>query len=155
MRTIFARFAAYAQAAQAVDELFGQGFDEESINVIVAEEVVQEYADIDQNVSGGKNLDGLLAGHQAISVSNVGPVIVVGKLSPVLDQAGVEADPTSGGLVAAFKELDVPEETAAVYTDGIYRSNLVLAIRTDDERAAQASEILSRANGRDLSEVGG
>jgi hypothetical protein len=150
MRTVFGLFPDYNDAVKGVDELYRQGFREDEIQILTEANVAKEITRGNKDIVQGDNLMGMLAGHQAMPVSGVGHVVAVGPLTTIFTKSATEPTPIQGGLVGAFKEMGMPEETAAVYTDGINQAGVVLAVRIEDERAAEAANVLRRFNGREV-----
>lgn len=147
MKTVFGFFADYYDAARTVDELYRQGFSEDEIQILTEEAVVSEMTRNNRKVEQGQNLVGMVSGRQGMPVSGIGSVVAVGPLTSIFSHSALEPNPVQGGLVGAFEEMGMPEEAAAFYTDGINRAGVVLAVRTDDDRAATAAGVLRRFNG--------
>lgn len=154
MKTIFGLFLDYNDAVKAVDELYRQSYKHEEIQVLTEEATAKDITEGNQNIDDGHNLMGMLAGHRAMPVSGIGSVIAVGPLTTIFSKSALEPTPIQGGLVGAFKEMGMPEDTAAVYTDGINQAGVMLAVRTDDDRAASAANIMRRFNGREVGAYG-
>lgn len=147
MKTVFSFFENYNSAATAVDELYRQGYTHDEIQILTEEAVAKEITNGNRTIDQGENLMGMLAGHQGMPVSGIGSVVAVGPLTTIFTKSATEPTPIQGGLVGAFEEMGMPEDTAAFYTDGINRGGVVLAVRTDDDRAAGAAGVLRRFNG--------
>jgi len=63
--------------------------------------------------------------------------------------AGVGA--AAGGLLlGALVKLGVPEEEARLYSEGVERGEILVAIQTDNEHTAQVAQILRDANAVDI-----
>lgn len=151
MRTVFALFLDYNDAVKAVDELYRQGFKHDEIQILTEEAVAKELTDGNRHIDQGDNLMGMLAGRQAMPVSGVGKVVAVGPLTTIFTQSATQPTPIQGGLVGAFQSMGVPQDRAAFYTDGINQAGVVMAMRVDDTRAANAANILRRFNGSEVS----
>lgn len=151
MRTVFSLFLDYNDAARAVEELYRQGFKHDEIQILAEEAVAKEITDGNRRVDQGDNLVGMLAGRQGMPVSGVSKVVAVGPLTTIFTQSATQPTPVQGGLVGAFQEMGIPQDRAAFYTDGINQAGVVMAIRVDDARAANAANILRRFNGSEVS----
>jgi uncharacterized membrane protein len=88
-------------------------------------------------VGGGA---GLLAGIGALAIPGVGPLVAAGWLIATLTGAGVGA--AAGGLLGALTSAGVSDEHAETYSEGVRRGGHLVAVRTDDTRAAEAERIL-------------
>jgi hypothetical protein len=150
MRTVFGFFLDYNDAARAVDELYRQGYQHDEIQILTEEAVAKEITGGSHKIDQGENLVGMLAGRQGMPVSGVGSVVAVGPLTSTFTKTATQPTPEQGGMVGAFKQMGVPENVAAIYTDGINTAGVVLAIRTDAERAAGAANVMRRFNAREV-----
>ena len=150
MRTVFGLFPDDNDAARAVDELYRQGYQHDEIQILTEEAVAKEITGGNYKIDQGENLVGMLAGRQGMPVSGVGSVVAVGPLTSTFTKAATQPTPEQGGMVGAFKLMGVPENVAAIYTDGINTAGVVLAIRTDAERAAGAANAMRRFNAREV-----
>lgn len=90
-------------------------------------------------VGGGA---GLLAGIGALAIPGVGPLVAAGWLIATLTGAGVGA--AAGGLIGALTSAGVEEEHASTYSEGLRRGGHLVAVRTEDGRAAEAERILEQ-----------
>ncbi len=156
MISVLALFERYEDCKAVVDRLMVQGFDEQHMNVIVDEEVAKTHFDVslqqvdvkatDELGERRTGLDILLGTEQPIDVPWLGAVYAAGELATILVKTA--AAPDTGGLKDALVDLDVSEPTARRYVEGILAEGLLFWIRTDDERASEAVEILREHNGR-------
>ncbi|MGX9964082.1 hypothetical protein ACVFYP_12180 [Roseomonas sp. F4] len=85
---------------------------------------------------------GLLAGIGALAIPGVGPLVAAGWLVAALTGAGVGA--ATGGLLGGLVSAGVGEEHAATYSEGLRRGGHLVAVRTDEARAAEAERILEQ-----------
>ncbi|MBU8539724.1 hypothetical protein [Falsiroseomonas tokyonensis] len=92
-------------------------------------------------VGGGA---GLLAGIGALAIPGVGPLVAAGWLIATLTGAGVGA--AAGGLLGALTSAGVSEEHATTYSEGLRRGGHLVAVRTDESRAAEVERILQQHN---------
>lgn len=90
-------------------------------------------------VGGGA---GLLAGIGALAIPGIGPLVAAGWLVATLTGAGVGA--AAGGLIGGLATAGVDEEHANTYSEGLRRGGHLVAVRTDETRAAEAERILDQ-----------
>lgn len=154
MRTIFALFDGYPKARQAVEELRERGFRVEEMNAIIHAEVARGAMDLNLRTADVRasedlgertlrGLDRLLATEQPVPLPPVGDVLAAGELANFVVAAAGAPD-AEGGFTAALVDFGVPREVAEVYQDGVASGGLLFWMRTDDERASEAREILQR-----------
>jgi len=106
-------------------------------------------------VTGGAvvgGLTGLLVGLGALAIPGIGPVIAAGTIATALGSAAVGAGvgAVTGGILGALVGLGVPEEEAQVYAEGVKRGGILVAVRTDDTRATEATNIMRQFNVADI-----
>lgn len=154
METIFALFADYASAREAVEELRERGFRVEEMNAIIYAEVARGAMDVNPRTADVRaskalgertlrGLDRLLATEQPVPLPPVGDVLAAGELANLVVAAAGAPD-AEGGLTAALVDFGVPREAAGAYQRGVVDGGLLFWIRTDDERAGEAREIIQR-----------
>jgi hypothetical protein len=85
---------------------------------------------------------GLLAGIGALAIPGVGPLVAAGWLVAAVTGAGVGA--ASGGLIGGLVSAGVGEEHATTYSEGLRRGGHLVAVRTDETRAAEVERILEQ-----------
>ncbi len=90
-------------------------------------------------VGGGA---GLLAGIGALAIPGVGPLVAAGWLVATLTGAGVGA--ATGGLLGGLTSAGVEEKHASTYSEGLRRGGHLVAVRTDESRAAEVERILEQ-----------
>src|SRR5690349_1547921 len=95
---------------------------------------------------------GLLVGIGALAIPGIGPVLAAGPLAAALGSAGAGAvagagiGAASGGLIGGLIGLGIPDEDANFYAEGVRRGGTLLAVRTSDDLAERAADIMSRYN---------
>ncbi len=85
---------------------------------------------------------GFLLGLGALAIPGIGPVLAAGPILGALAGAGVGG--ATGGVIGALVDAGIPEEQANVYAEGIRRGGTLVTIRTSDEKAEQAANIMNR-----------
>jgi uncharacterized protein (TIGR02271 family) len=177
-KTVVGLFDTMDEAQQVVQDLVNAGFDRNDIG-LVARDAKNEY----QNISGdratgdggdGNNagegagagavggtvvggIVGLLVGIGALAIPGIGPVIAAGTLGTVLGTtalgAGIGA--AAGGLIGALVGMGVPEEDAKAYSEGVRRGGALVTVKSSDESADDAYDIIQRHNPVDIDERSG
>jgi hypothetical protein len=150
MKAVYALFANYDQAEDAVLELLEQGFEQEDMNVVVQDSVVK--AGMSERKAGFEGprmppgLDRLLACVQTVPARDTGSVYAAGQRAVIL--ADTAAGPGGKGIRDQLAELGMGEEDAAAFLAGIKAGGLFFWIITDDDHAHDASEILRSCHAR-------
>lgn len=158
MKSIFSLFEQYQHCEAAVDDLLQAGFEQEEFNVIVSAKVAKTHLDVDLDAvdvkatdevgQETKGLDVLLGVEQPIDVPRLGRVYAAGEIATIMAKA-VEA-PRTGTVDETLEEFGVPGSMTETYIDAIANDRLLFWVRTKDERASQAGEILRRHNGKKM-----
>lgn len=157
MKTVFAAFSAWEDARAADDDLLNRGFPEEETNAIAQEDVAKEHMELRMkrvnpeptetvsrvNVYG---LDRLLAGEHPIRTPDAGNVFAGGVLATEIAKVGAIGGPTSG-LQGSLVDFDIPPDVAGAYVDTIKGGGVLLFLRTADERAPEAGEVMRARKG--------
>lgn len=169
-RIVVGLFETPTQAHNAVDELFRNRFEREEISVLAHPREEAESGPGDEagasrrrDVPGGSGpatgmgvgaalggLGGLLVGLGMLAIPGIGPLAAAGPLATALAGAGLGA--VGGALVGALVQLGIPEDEAQHYAEGVRRGGTVVAVRTEDEAADRAAEILESHGAVDLAE---
>lgn len=153
METIFGLFSTYGDAEATTQMLLDKGFSEEEMNAIVLEDVAKNEMDVNlekitvevSDELGQRTARGLyamLASRQPFRLTGVGRVYAAGDLASVLATTASVPGMADGGLRAALEEFGVPADEAQSYVDGLLDGEILFFIRTSDERAAEAREVL-------------
>ncbi|MDQ3249444.1 MAG: hypothetical protein M3Q45_09620 [Chloroflexota bacterium] len=159
MRTIFTHFETYADADAAVAQLLDEGFSTDELHVIVQAQVAKNNMNVNQATMhvdvtdklGEQTLHGLaglLGGRQPVRNNELGTLYAVGELASVISQGTAGIDNAGGGMEATLVEFGIPAETAQAYITGVRNGNLLLGVRTEDERAGAAGNVLRQHNGK-------
>ncbi len=156
MKTVVGLFERYASAEQAIHELMQRGFKKQEISVIVRNSSADpthgaDETDVSETVSAGAisgstigGLAGLLVGLGTLTVPGIGAVLAAGTLTSVVTStvAGAGVGAVAGGLIGALVSLGISEEEAQLYAEGVRRGHVLVAVQTDDVRAAEAFAVL-------------
>ena len=94
-------------------------------------------------VTGGVvgGLTGVLLGLGVLAIPGFGPVLAAGPLVAGLAGAGIGA--AVGGLVGALVSWGVPQDEAELYAESVRRGSILVGVKTEDELAQQAVNVLS------------
>lgn len=161
MKTVFALFDDFGKADGAITQLQEHDFALDDMNALVMENVAQAQmetssAKVNINVTDKvgasedelHGLARLVGGEQPVSVPEVGNVYAAGELATILTKSFSGPDSTS--LPEAFREFGVPADAAASYTKGINDGNVLVWIRSEDEKAASASNVFRNRGGKHI-----
>jgi hypothetical protein len=163
MKSVFALFENYVDCREAVDDLLHADFDDEEINVIVDAEVAKTYMDVnleraaieatDEIGEEATGLDIILGAERPLEVPPLGNIYAAGEIATVLVNAAAAPDTT--GVENMMEEFGVPSSASGTYVETIATGGVVFWIRTEDDRASQAREILRAHNGLEIVSYGG
>jgi hypothetical protein len=162
-QTMTGLFDRYQDAATAVRDLQAAGVPNADISIVANNTVpVDRYdgpsdaaadagtgAGVGAAVGGGV---GLLTGLGMLAIPGVGPVVAAGWLiaTAVGAATGAVAGGAAGGIVGSMTASGVPADDAQFYAEGVRRGGALVTARVNDDRVAQAREILQRAGSIDV-----
>jgi hypothetical protein len=158
VRTTFGLFEQFADAEQAVEALLDEDFGKDEMNVIVQEEIAKNELDLSleeaniavTNEVGEKTaqgLEALLGGQQPLTLPEVEEVYAAGEMATILAKTAAAPGTTGEEFPTVLQEFGIPTNIARSYTEGIAEGSLLFWIRTDDGRAAKATDLLRKNNG--------
>ncbi|MBS7544814.1 hypothetical protein [Ancylobacter oerskovii] len=167
MATVSGLFDNYDDALTAVNKLEGLGIDRANISIVAnnsgdwygqrvdrpddsnAGEGAASGAGIGAVIGGA---GGLLAGLGVMAIPGIGPVVAAGWLvaTGVGAVAGAAAGGAVGGMVGAMTSEGVPERDAHLYAEGVRRGGTVVSAKVDEDRVAEAQDILNDEAAVDL-----
>jgi hypothetical protein len=157
MNAVIGMFRSFEDAERAIGLLKEGGFAHEDIGVLARGYLVKEQLsggkasrDVVENIGTGAiagtavgGVLGLLASGISLAVPIIGPVLAAGSLVSML--SGAAAGAVYGGIMGALLGPSASEEEARFYLDGIEQGRIIISIKAEGERAAQAWELLSQA----------
>lgn len=169
-KTVIGLYDHFEDARKTIEELVDAGFSRDDISMVASDsnEEYRRYLDEGgEDVAGGEDvtggavtgagigavlggLGGLLVGLGALAIPGIGPVLAAGPLVSALAGAGIGA--AAGGIVGALVDLGVPEEEAGYFSEGIRRGGTLVTVRTTEDRASQAADIMNRHNPVDVNQ---
>jgi hypothetical protein len=161
MKTAIGLFDTNHDAEHAMQMLERKGFEAKDISVTVRKTQVDTTASgetmageglqtgtLTGMVAGG--LMGFFVGAGLLIIPGIGPVLAVGPLAAGLASgsalvgaaAGAGLGAFSGGLIGVLSGLGVPNDHAQVYSEGVRRGGVLVAVHTDELRLNTAATIL-------------
>lgn len=157
MITVFALFRDLSDAEVAVHELIHRRFDISELNVIAQEVPAKAFlegppeethADLADRLAGKGDfgLGQLLSNRLAMVVPDAGRLLASGDLGNTLVRTA-SVPGAAGGLRAALVDFGLPEQAAEAYRSGVGAGGLALIVRTSDERAGEAAEVMRLNHG--------
>ena len=162
MKSVFSLFEKYQDCEAAVDDLLEADFAQDEFNLIVKAEVARTHLDVDLDVvdvkatdqvgQESRGLDVLLGVEQPIDVPRLGRVYAAGEIATIM--AKTVESPRTGTVADTLEEFGVPSSMTTPYIEAIANDWLLFWVRTSDERAALAGEILRRHNGKKMASHG-
>jgi hypothetical protein len=159
-KTVVGLFDSSEPAQQAADALVAHGFPRQEVSIITGDKRAQQETPnigpvhgVGADTEAGRDaaiggLAGVVAGLAALAIPGIGPLLAVGPLAGALGGLGIGA--AVGGLVGVLKDYGVSEQEAQYYEEGLRRGGALVAVRTTDDRASDASKILDRAGAADI-----
>lgn len=162
-KTVVGLYDDLTAAEGAVRELQNNGFSRDDISVMSRDRHTTTTTTTGTQAGEGAaagagtgavlgGLGGLLVGLGALAIPGIGPILAAGPLATTL--AGIGAGAAAGGIVGALVGLGIPEEQAHVYAEGVRRGGTLVMVRSSDEMADQALQIVRRFNPVDIQERG-
>lgn len=162
-KTVVGLFDDMSAAKKAIDNLQSAGIARNNISLIAGNET-GKYSDqasgtgeVGKGVAGGAGTGaavggglGLLVGLTALAIPGFGPIIAAGPIAAALTGAGVGA--AGGGVIGGLAASGVNESDADYYSEGVRRGGVLVSVRTSDDLAEKASDILDDAGAKDVDE---
>ncbi len=170
-KTVVGLFDTAAEAQNVVQSLVNGGFTREDISILAnnrdgttsdtAGSATAEGAGagaVGGGVLGG--VLGLLVGVGALAIPGIGPVLAAGPLAAALGAAGASTlvgagiGAAAGGIIGALVGAGIPEEDAGFYAEGVRRGGTLVMVKSSDEMAQQAYDIMTSAGAVDVERRG-
>ncbi len=168
MKTAIGLFDTSQHAERAARMLERAGFEAKDISVTMREPNVDasepDETMVDEGLKTGTltgtvagGLMGLLVGAGLLVIPGIGPVLAVGPLAAGLASgsalvgaaAGMGLGAFSGGLIGVLSGMGVPNEHAQIYSEGVRRGGVLVAVHTDEQHLGSAEQILHENNAAD------
>ena len=168
-RTVIALYDHFSSANDAVKELGSHGFDLDDISLISSDSSGEYALELPPATESSTTVPaagigagigatlggvgGLLVGLGALTIPGIGPVVAAGPLAAALAAvAGAGIGAVTGGLLAALIDLGIPEDSAQYFTEGVRRGGTLVSVRTTEERASEAMQIMNHHHPVDIHE---
>lgn len=163
-------FDTYEKADQAVRVLEQTGIHREQISVLARNRVIPtniyaektEAKDVAESSGTGAllggtagGLIGLLAGVGALAIPGLGPVFAAGTLAATLGlgAGGAGVGAAVGGILGAMTALNIPQDDAEMYAEGVRRGGILVIVQADEPGAGQARRALDEAGALDVNSL--
>lgn len=156
MRTTFALFSKYDDAKKIVDELMNKNFEKEDINIIAQKSAVENSwsvnertIDVEVTKEVGKQtrhgLDAMLGRQQPVRTTTAGDVYATGEVAKIIARSAAAPGAPNAGLRGALVDFGVAEDSAKAFEEGIRNGQMLIFVRSSDDRASEAKEAISAA----------
>ena len=163
---VFAIFRDKIHAEAGVSALTGNGFRQEDISVLLADNsgnkdfAHERHTKAPEGATTGAGAGaviggtlGLLAGIGALSIPGLGILIAAGPIMGAL--AGVGSGGVAGGIIGAIIGMGIPEYEAKRYAGLIKEGRTLLSVHCDNsEWVKRAKDTLRAAGAQDISVTG-
>lgn len=163
---VFAIFRDRAHAESGVEALLNNGFRDEDVSVLLADNVGtkdfahEKHTKAPEGATTGAGAGaviggtlGLLAGIGAIAIPGLGPFIAAGPIMGAL--AGIGSGGVAGGLVGAVIGMGIPEFEAKRYEGLIKEGRTLLSVHCDSsDWVSRAKDVLKSVGAQDISATG-
>lgn len=163
-KTVVGIFNSVADAQEAVRDLESQGISRTDISIVANQHAARyenvnkadrdKATDVVADAGIGAAIGGvgglLLSAAGAVTIPMIGPVLAAGPIAAALAGAGIGA--AAGGLIGALTDSGVPAEEAKYYAEGVRRGDVLVTVKTDEQRVNQVCSILDRHNAVDVDE---
>ncbi|RQD75397.1 MAG: DUF1269 domain-containing protein [Candidatus Syntrophonatronum acetioxidans] len=145
-----------SQAEKAVEAMRKKGFGDNEISIVAKEQeqggqAGEDLSFADQNLSDGTatggaigGVAGLLMGAGALLIPGVGPIIAAGPL------AGALTGVITGGIAGGLIDFGIPEERGRHYEERVKEGNILVAVKTKEDKVDSAASILRQYGAEDV-----
>ncbi len=151
IKTVAALYQKFKEAEKVMHSLTEAGFDQDKINLITNDEEVMshfyeniEYENVGDNVSFAAKMGSTLGGAGTLFavqfIPGLGTVAALGAL--VVAFGGAAIGGVAGGIVGGLLNLNIPQEQADHYVDGVRLGGTLLTLQTDETRVKEAVAIM-------------
>jgi hypothetical protein len=174
-KTVVGLFDNFTDAQNVVQELTSAGFARDDISLLANDqrgEYSRAVGDTGESATGegaaagaigGGVLGGvlgLLVGVGALAIPGIGPVLAAGPLAAALGTAGASTlvgagiGAAAGGVIGALVGAGIPEEDANFYAEGVRRGGTLVMVKSSDDMANRAYDIMQRYGAVDIDKRG-
>lgn len=151
MRLVLGLFGDYAQALQAIEALQEEDYDTGSIYVLVRTTGSGQAGSRGLSRTGktARALRQLLGRSHTRHLPEIGSVLAFNDLAVQLAETA-PAEVASGGLRVALQDQGLEAHAAEAYYQGVENGMLLLFLKTEDEDALAATNLLEAHGGRSV-----
>lgn len=165
-RTVIGLYDRTEDARATVRDLVDHGFERDNISFMTRQTTGETRAVGERETRGEQvaesagagagigavvgGIGGLLVGLGALAIPGIGPLVAAGPIITTIAGAGVGAG--VGTLIGALVGLGVPREEAEYYAEGVRRGGTLVAVKTTDDMASRAADIMDNHNPVDIDE---
>ena len=156
--TVIGVMKEHSRAEEAVRSLREKGFRENEISIVAKDEEAntgegrgEELSYSEQNLSDGTatggaigGVAGLLMGAGALLIPGIGPIIAAGPLAGALTGA------VTGGIAGGLIDFGIPEERGKHYEERVKQGDILVAIKTSEDKVDSAASILREYGAKDV-----
>lgn len=150
MKTVAGIFTARDAAERAINDLRQQGFDNE-ISLVAKDDRQRGGRGAGDTVlegtyTGGAigGLAGLAAGAGTLAIPGLGPIIAAGPIAGLLSGAA------TGGIAGGLLDWGIPANRGRYYEEKVKQGNMLVSVRTGEDRVLMAADILRRHGAQDV-----
>ncbi len=160
-KTVVALYDNFPSANNAVKDLLDHGYPHKDLSMMSRDQTTEYAHQLEDGpanqltegtgVGAGMGaalggISGLLAGVGSLFIPGVGPVLAVGPLVTLLTKPGLDVAEGGAmeGLLGALMELDILEDVAHSYAEGVRRGGTLVMLSTTVLQSNRACDILTR-----------
>lgn len=162
IKTVAALYQRFQEAERVMHALIDAGFEQDEISLITNDEEVMshfyeniEYEDVSESVSQAAKMGGTLGGVGTLFaiqfIPGMGAVAALGALIAAFGGAAIGS--VAGGIVGGLVNLNIPQEEAADYVDGVRLGGTLITVQTDEARVEEAVAIMRAYNLADVEDL--
>jgi uncharacterized protein (TIGR02271 family) len=148
-KTVTALYENYPTANSAVEDLVNHDFRRDDISILVQEALVKDGVLISkEETSGVATGFGIGA-----AIGGVGGLVLgLSALPLVAALVGAGFGAAAGGFIGILTDMDVPEEEAHYYAEGVRRGAVLVTVHAADDLAERAASVLATHHPIDLTQ---
>ena len=176
-KTVVGLFDTFNDAENVVQELVDNGFNRSEISILANNSRGEYSRAVGDTGTGSATAQGagagalgggvlggvlgLLVGVGALAIPGIGPVLAAGPLAAALGTAGASTlvgagiGAAAGGVIGALVGAGIPEEDANFYAEGVRRGGTLVMVRSSDDMATRAYDIMQRYGAVDVDKRSG
>jgi len=149
-KTVLGVFKSKDKAEEACKEIRERGFRDSEINLVAKGDGGKGDTGrgmFNQGTSTGAAVGGaagLLASAGALAIPGIGPIVAAGPIAATLSGA------VTGGVAGGLIDWGIPEERGKYYEGKLKEGNVLAVIKTSDDKASQAEDILKKNGAFDV-----